>query len=54
MRVKLSCVSPCSTSQTGQKDMAEMAETLGVEAMTNALTPGWCQAEFALASAQVV
>ncbi len=34
--------------------MAERAETPGVEAMTNALTPGEHQTELAPASAQAV
>lgn len=43
-----------STSQTGQTDMAEKAATPGVEAMTNALTPGERQTKRALTSAQAI
>lgn len=37
-----------STSQTGQTDMAEMAERLGEEAMINAWTQGECHSELLL------
>lgn len=52
--MKLSCISSLSTSLTGQSDMAEMAETLGVGALTNALTPGEQQTEPSLAAVQAL
>lgn len=49
-RMKLSFVSSSSTSQTGQRDMAETAETPGAEALTSALTRGKPQTELSQAA----